>query len=86
MKARWTKEAVQALGLTTDLQTATSIAGFGYTSGKVMAREGTLPFPAYRVGHKWIVPTAGLLRLLGLAEETTTEEAATSVARLEAVQ
>lgn len=61
---RWTEDDIRALGTRTDLKTACSIAGVGYTTGKAMARDGTLPFPVFRVGHKYIVPVAGLLRLL----------------------
>lgn len=71
----WTEESIRGLGARTDLKTGCSVVGIGYTSGKAMAREGILPFPAHRVGAKWIVPVAGLLRFLLLDEETTEPEA-----------
>lgn len=80
---RWTEEAVRGLGVRTDLKTGCSVAGIGYTTGKEYARTGRLPFPAYFVAGKWVVPVSGLLRLLGLAE---TEEPAPPPASLRAVQ
>jgi hypothetical protein len=58
---------VYALGVRTDLVTACRIAlGIGSTTAYALAGRGELPFPAYRVGRQWVVPTAGLLTFLGL--------------------
>jgi hypothetical protein len=55
------------LGVRTDLVTACRIAlGIGSTTAYALAGRGALPFPAYRVGRRWVVPTAGLLTFLGL--------------------
>ena len=58
---------VYSLGVRTDLVTACRIAlGIGSTTAYALAGRGELPFPAYRVGRQWVVPTAGLLTFLGL--------------------
>jgi hypothetical protein len=58
---------VYDLGVRTDLVTACRIAlGVGSTTAYALAGRGELPFPAYRVGRQWVVPTAGLLTFLGL--------------------
>jgi hypothetical protein len=58
---------VYALGVRTDLVTGCRIAlGIGSTTAYALAGRGELPFPAYRVGRQWVVPTAGLLTFLGL--------------------
>lgn len=61
---------VDALGVRTDLVTACRIAlGVGSTTAYALAGRGKLPFPAYRVGRRWVVPTAGLRTFLGLSEQ-----------------
>jgi hypothetical protein len=58
---------VNDLGVRTDLVTACRIAlGIGSTTAYALAGRGQLPFPAYRVGRQWVVPTAGLRAFLGL--------------------
>jgi hypothetical protein len=58
---------VDDLGVRTDLVTACRIAlGVGSTTAYALAGRGELPFPAYRVGRQWVVPTAGLRAFLGL--------------------
>ena len=58
---------VDDLGVRTDLVTACRIAlGIGSTTAYALAGRGELPFPAYRVGRQWVVPTAGLRAFLGL--------------------
>jgi len=61
---------VDALGVRTDLVTACRIAlGVGSTTAYALAGCGELPFPAYRVGRQWVVPTAGLRTFLGLSDQ-----------------
>lgn len=62
----WTAERVRALGVTVDLPTAGRIVGLGRAHTYDLARRGELPFPTLRMGKRWVVPTAGLLRALGL--------------------
>lgn len=55
------------LGVRTDLVTACRLAlGVGSTTAYALAGRGELPFPVYRVGRQWVVPTAGLRVFLGL--------------------
>ena len=65
---------VDALGVRTDLVTACWIAlGVGSTTAYALAGRGELPFPAYRVGRQWVVPTAGLRAFLGLPQQESTK-------------
>jgi hypothetical protein len=65
---------VYDLGVRTDLVTACRIAlGIGSTTAYALAGRGDLPFPAYRVGRQWVVPTAGLRTFLGLPQQEPTE-------------
>lgn len=57
---------VAALPVTIDLLTAARALGVSRTTAYSMARTGTFPCPVIRVGGAYRVPTAGLLRLLGL--------------------
>ena len=63
----WTVEEVRALGVRTDLVTAGEILGIGRTVAHQLARQGTFPTPVLRVGHKYVVPVAPLLELLGVS-------------------
>jgi hypothetical protein len=68
---------VYDLGVRTDLVTACRIAlGVGATTAYALAGRGELPFPAYRVGRQWVVPTAGLLAFLGLPPREPNEPVA----------
>jgi hypothetical protein len=49
-----------------DLVTAGRALGLGRTKAYELARAGRFPCPVIRVGKAWIVPTAGLLTVLGL--------------------
>lgn len=57
---------VYLLGAVTDLLTAARVLGIGRTKAYQLARSGTFPVPVVRVGDRYRVPTAPLLRLLGL--------------------
>ncbi len=50
----------------TDLVTAGRALGLGRTKAYELARAGQFPCPVIRAGKNWMVPTAGLLALLGL--------------------
>lgn len=50
----------------TDLVTAGRALGLGRTKAYELARAGRFPCPVIRAGKTWMVPTAGLLALLGL--------------------
>jgi excisionase family DNA binding protein len=54
------------LPVVVDLLTAARVLGIGRTTAYGLARAGEFPCPVVRVGGTYRVPTAGLLRLLGL--------------------
>jgi hypothetical protein len=57
---------VAALPAVTDLVTAGRALGLGRTRAYELARAGQFPCPVIRAGRSWLVPTAGLLAVLGL--------------------
>lgn len=67
-RENWTEGKVRELGVRTDLRTAADVIGIGETYAYRLARQGEFPVPAIRVGREWVVPVAGLLKLLGLAD------------------
>ena len=63
-----TPEEIDALGVSTDLQTACRAIGISKSSGYAAAKSGKFPCRVIRVGSRYIVPTSGLRELLGIAE------------------
>jgi hypothetical protein len=61
-----TLEEIAGLPAVTDLVTAGRALGLGRTKAYDLARAGQFPCPVIRAGKAWLVPTAGLLALLGL--------------------
>jgi hypothetical protein len=57
---------IAGLPAVTDLVTAGRALGLGRTKAYDLARAGQFPCPVIRAGKNWMVPTAGLLALLGL--------------------
>jgi hypothetical protein len=57
---------IAELPAVTDLVTAGRALGFGRSKAYELARSGQFPCPLIRAGQTWLVPTAGLLALLGL--------------------
>ena len=57
---------VAALPAVTDLVTAGRALGLGRTRAYELACAGRFPCPVIRAGKTWLVPTAGLLAVLGL--------------------
>ena len=57
---------VADLPAVTDLVTAGQALGLGRSKAYELARAGQFPCPVIRAGKAWLVPTAGLLALLGL--------------------
>ncbi|HEX5496889.1 MAG TPA: hypothetical protein VFX70_20195 [Mycobacteriales bacterium] len=66
----WSVAEVRALGVRTDLVTAGQVLGIGRTVAHQLARRGDFPVPVLRVGHKYVVPVAPLLELLGVPAGT----------------
>jgi hypothetical protein len=60
----WTVEAIRALGMTTDIETAASILGFGRTKAYELAKTGQFPVPTLRIGRRYRVPIPAILHLL----------------------
>jgi len=57
---------LQDLPAVTSLVTAGQALGVGRTKAYELARAGEFPCPVIRAGKTYLVPTAGLLELLGL--------------------
>lgn len=57
---------LSALPAVTDLVTAGRALGLGRTKAYQLARNGEFPCPVIRAGKTYLVPTAGLLTLLGV--------------------
>lgn len=66
MKPGLTPAELASLPAATDLLTAARALGLGRTRAYQMARAGQFPCPVIKTGRTWLVPTAGLLALLGL--------------------
>ncbi len=60
------RDELLALPAVVDLVTAARALGIGRTRAFELTRRGEFPVPVLRVGRTYRVPTAGLLRLLGL--------------------
>ncbi|EHR53571.1 excisionase family DNA binding protein [Saccharomonospora amisosensis] len=65
----WSREQLRELGVTTDLMTAARILGIGRTTAYKLARAGTFPVPAVRIGRTYRIAVAPLLELLGLVDK-----------------
>ncbi|MEX5634995.1 helix-turn-helix domain-containing protein [Parafrankia sp. FMc2] len=61
------------------------ILGVGENEAYRRAKDGTLPVPAWKIGNRWMVPTARLRELLGLTPPPQAERPALDVAVLDAV-
>ena len=64
----WTADAVRALGLTTDLETAAAILGIGRTLAYELAKNDQFPVRLLRLGRRVLVPIPDLLTYLGAGE------------------
>lgn len=69
----WSEDMVRALGLSTDLVTAGAILGIGRTTAHALARADRFPVPVIRVGRRYRVPVAPILRLLAATPEPATD-------------
>jgi hypothetical protein len=80
MKPRvWTRAAVEALGVRTDVPSAGAIvAGLGRDESYRAVKRGTFPVPVIRVGRRMVVPVQPIPDLLGLqAQEGGGDDAPT---------
>ncbi len=69
MSVTWTAEQLRALGVRTDLVTAASVLGIGRTAAYELARARRFPAPVLRLGNRYVVPVAGLLKVLDVDPE-----------------
>lgn len=66
----WTPEAVRGLGVRTDVPTAGAIlAGLCRDEAYRMVQRDAFPVPVLKVGRRYVVPVAPILRLLGMDPE-----------------
>ena len=70
---------VSDLPAVVDLATAGQALGLGRTKAYQLARTGQFPCPVIRAGKTYLVPTAGLLALLGLPLPTPARHHASDV-------
>lgn len=68
----WTRRAVEALGVRTDVPTAYEIiTGLGRDEAYRSVKRGDFPVPVIHVGRRMVVPVQPILELLGLAPDKT---------------
>jgi hypothetical protein len=60
----WSLGEVRAWGTVTDIERAGEILGIGRTKAYELARTDAFPVKVVRVGRRYLVPVAGLLRIL----------------------
>ncbi|ONH25236.1 hypothetical protein [Pseudofrankia asymbiotica] len=70
-RAALTREELLALPAVIDLQTAARAFGMGRTKAYDLARAGEFPCRVLRINNIYHVPTAELLRVLGVSEDST---------------
>ncbi|GAA1711043.1 helix-turn-helix domain-containing protein [Kribbella yunnanensis] len=66
-----TRAELFALPVTVDVATAARALGLGRSTGYELVRRGKFPCRVLQVGSSYRVPTAELMRILGLAPEDT---------------
>ncbi len=76
MKDIMTPQDVLALGVSTDIPIACKIMGISPSSGYALAKKGEFPVRVVKVGSRYVVPTVGLLELLGIARPSAVNGAA----------
>jgi predicted DNA-binding transcriptional regulator AlpA len=64
-----TSDEARELPPTLSAEEAIQLLGCGRTAGYQALKNGTFPVPAWKVGARWYVPTAPLLKLLGIENE-----------------
>lgn len=64
----WTIDTVRNLGATIDVETAGAILGIGRSKSYELAKDGEFPVRVLRIGRRYLVPTTGILALLGITE------------------
>lgn len=62
----FTRDELLGLPVTVDIGTAARALGLGRSTGYELARRGAFPCRVIRIGSSYRVPTAELLRVLGV--------------------
>jgi hypothetical protein len=78
-----TAEELLALPVVVNLETANRALGIGRSTGYALARAGEYPVKVLRVGNAYRVPTAELLKLLGLVRPQANSRDGAAGARAE---
>ncbi|GAA2875725.1 hypothetical protein GCM10010517_36700 [Streptosporangium fragile] len=76
MKTPWTREAIEALGATTNVETAASVLGVSPWLAYDLIRRKEWPTRALRLGRKIKIPTHDLVVLLYSSASTGDDHAA----------
>ena len=79
-KAGLSREELLALPVVVDVSTAARALGLGRSTAYELARRDEFPCPVLRVGGSYRVPTAGLLRVLGIESPREHDSAPKSAA------
>jgi hypothetical protein len=69
-EGRLTRAELLALPVVVDVPTAARALGLGRSTAYELARRDEFPCPVLRVGTSYRVPTAGLMRVLGVEPPT----------------
>jgi excisionase family DNA binding protein len=75
-----TRAQLRHLPVVVDLMTAARVLGIGRTKAYELARAGRFPCRILRVGESYRVPTADLLRTVGVDPDTQGDEPAEDTA------
>lgn len=70
----FTLAEILALPVVVDVTTAARALGLGRSTAYELARRDEFPCPVLRVGSSYRIPTAGLLRLLGIEPPSIRQE------------
>jgi hypothetical protein len=62
----WSVEQIRALGAITDIVTAGAVLGIGRTTAYRLVRSGQFPVPVLKVGNRYLVAVAHLLKAVGV--------------------
>jgi predicted DNA-binding transcriptional regulator AlpA len=71
MTSALTRAELQAMPTVIDLPTAARTLGLGRTKAYELAKAGEFPCRGIRAGRRYQVPTAEVLRLVGLSTDET---------------
>lgn len=75
-----TRAEILALPAVVDVTTAARALGLGRSTAYELARRDEFPCPVLRVGSTYRIPTAGLLRVLGIEPPSADDVAPLSAA------